>query len=93
MAVYKLSKGASKTISDIYEYSLKSFGEQKADEYYLSMHKTFELLAEQPTLGRRFHEYHRHEHGHHTFFYKVTDFGILVLHIFHNKEDAENQIN
>ena len=92
MAVYKLSKDAYRKLERIYEYSLLNFGEAKAEEYYLSLHKTFELLADQPTLGRKFHEFHRHEHGYHVFFYKVTDYGILILHILHQSEDLETKI-
>lgn len=92
MAVYKLSEEAAKKIISIYEYSLLNFGEAKADEYYLSLHNAFELLAEQPNLGRKFHEYHRHEHGYHALFYKVTDYGILILYILHQKENAEEKI-
>ncbi len=92
MAVYKLSENADAILSNIYEYSLINHGEQKADEYYLSLHNTFELLAEQPNLGRVFHEFHRHEHGFHVFFYKVTDYGILILHILHQKENVEDKI-
>lgn len=92
MAVYKLSQDALEKLSAIYEYSLLNFGEQKADEYYLSLHKIFELLAEQPDLGRKFHEFRRHEHGSHIFFYKVTDYGILILHILHQKENVEEKI-
>ncbi len=93
MSVYKLSEDATKTLEKIYEYSLLNFGEQRADEYYISLHKTFELLAEQPNLGRKFHEFHRHEHKSHIFFYKITDFGILILHIFHHQENREEIIN
>lgn len=87
MSSYKLSKKASQKIQSIYEYSLLNFGEEKADEYFLSMHKTFRLLAEQPYLGRQFKEFYKHEHGHHTFFYKIKDYGIIILHIFHQKEE------
>ena len=92
MAFYKLSENAAEKLSSIYEYSLLNFGEEKADEYYLSLHKAFELLADQPSLGREFHEFHRHEHGYHVFFYKVTDYGILILHILHQKEDVDTKI-
>ena len=90
MVDYKLSEDAAKSLSGIYEYSLINFGEQKADEYYLSLHNAFELLAEQPNLGRVFHEFRRHEHGQHVFFYREIGYGILMLHIFHQKENIEN---
>ncbi|MBL4666544.1 MAG: type II toxin-antitoxin system RelE/ParE family toxin [Sneathiella sp.] len=92
MAAYKLSEDAAKTIENIYSYSLLNFGEEKADDYYLSLHNTFELLADQPNLGREFHEFHRHEHGHHIFFYKITNYGILILHVLHQKENIKNKL-
>lgn len=92
MASYKLSNDASKTIGKIYEYSILNFGEKKADEYYTSLHEAFGLLAEQPKLGREFYDYHRHEHGEHVFFYKITDYGIKVIHILHQKEDIQSKI-
>ena len=87
MASYKLSSDASKSIEKIYEYSIVNFGEKKADEYFKLLHKAFDLLADQPKLGRKFYEYHRHEHGEHVFFYKTTDYGIKIIHILHQKED------
>ena len=92
MGAYKLSKDAFKKLENIYEYSILNFGEHKADEYYLSLHTAFKLLAEQPSLGRKFYEFHRHEHNHYVFFYTVTDYGILILHISHQTEDVINQI-
>jgi len=92
MASYKLSNNAAKSIGKIYEYSLLNFGEKQADKYYQSLHHAFKLLAEEPHIGRKFHEYHRHEHGEHVFFYKITNYGIKIIHIFHNREDIENKI-
>lgn len=92
MAVYKLSENAAEKIASVYEYSLLNFGEAVADEYYTSLHRAFELLANQPYLGRAFHEFYRHDHRHHVFFYKATDYGILILHILHEKENVEDQI-
>ena len=93
MASYKLSSDASQTIADIYEYSILNYGEKAADNYFTSLHDTFELLAKQPNLGREFHEYHRHEHREHIFFYKITRDGIDIIHILHNKEDVQSKIH
>jgi toxin ParE1/3/4 len=93
MASYKLSIAASNTIADIYEYSILNFGEEVADDYFTSLHDTFELLANQPDLGRKFYDYHRHEHREHIFFYTVTNYGIEVIHILHNKEDVQSKIH
>ena len=93
MAVYKLSEDASQELINIYEYSLINFGEDQADQYYISLYETFELLAEQPDLGRKFHEFHRHEHKRHTLFYKKTDYGILILYILHESENVDDKLN
>ena len=93
MAVYKFSKDAFLKLEEIYEYSFINFGEPQADEYILSLHEAFELLAEQPGLGRKFHEFHKHEHRDYTFFYKIIEEGILIVHIYHQKENITDKIN
>lgn len=92
MAVYKFSNDAFLKLQEIYEYPLINFGEQRADEYFLSLHNAFELLAEQPNLGRQFHEFHRHEHRDYTFFYKIMEEGIFIIHIYHQKENINDKI-
>ena len=87
MGRYKLSNEAKTTLEKIYQYSLENFGEKKADQYFLSLHSTFKLLANNPKIGRVFYAYRRHEHAQHICFYKETGYGILVLHILHVKED------
>ena len=89
MAGYKLSEDAYSVLENIYEYSLLNFGEQTADEYYLSLHQSFQLVADQPKLGREFHEFRRHEHRSHVFFYIITDYGILIVNIYHQKENID----
>ncbi|MDF1881423.1 type II toxin-antitoxin system RelE/ParE family toxin, partial [Sulfurimonas sp. MAG313] len=76
-----------------YEYSILNFGEKIADDYFTSLHDTFELLAEQPELGRKFHEFRRHEHAEHIFFYKITGYGIKIIHILHQKENIHSKIH
>ena len=93
MAVYKFSNDAFLKLEEIYEYSLINFGELQADEYFLSLHQTFELLAEQPGIGRKFHEFYRHEHRDYAFFYKIIEEGILIVNIYHQKENIEEKIN
>ncbi len=91
MAVYRLSPDAARTIEKIYEYSLLAFGEAQADIYYHSLHDVLLLLAEQPKLGRMFHEFRRHEHGQHVVFYKVEDYGIKVIKMLHEREETEGK--
>lgn len=92
MAVYKLTKDVEISIAKIYEYSLLNFGEVQADQYYTSLHQIFDLLAEQPLIGRQFHSYRRHEHQSHSIFYKITDNGILIVHLLHKSENVTERI-
>ena len=87
MANYKHSREADKTLESIYEYSLINFGMELAQAYFLSLHQTFDLLSEQPQLGRKFYSYRRHEHLEHIIFYKERDRYIEVLHLLHKNED------
>ena len=57
------------------------------DKYFLSLHSTIELLAQQPKLGRKFHYFRRHEHESHIIFYTEKPYGILVVDILHEQEN------
>jgi toxin ParE1/3/4 len=87
MAVYKLSPQAEAKLVDIYEYSLRNFGERQADKYYMSMHEAFQRLAEAPLIGRLFHEFRRHEHDQYAIFYELIDEGVKITMIYHHSEN------
>jgi len=92
MAEYFLSDFAAKTLEDIYEYSYRSFGKLQAREYYASLERTFDLLADQPGMGRSYHGYRRHVHGKHIILYRERDQAIEILFIFHEKENLLEKI-
>ena len=52
MADYVLSKKADDDLTDIYLYTHRTFGEAKADSYFLSLCDCLQVLAENPRLGR-----------------------------------------
>ncbi|MGH1399573.1 MAG: type II toxin-antitoxin system RelE/ParE family toxin [Alphaproteobacteria bacterium] len=92
MAIYTLSTDAKRKIAEIYEYSYLNFAEVTADEYFMSLHETMNLLAEQPNLGRKFYEFQRFEHREHTIFYEIRDNDILIVNIFHQSEDIMKKL-
>lgn len=89
MAGYRLTRRADRKLEAIYTYTLENFGEAQADSYFVTLEETFGLLAERPHLGRRFHEYRRFEHGAHVIFYRQRRGGVLIVDIFHRREDAD----
>ena len=72
MASYRLTGKATQEIDKIYEYSFLKFGERQADKYLEDMHSMFQLLADNPLLGRSFDELkpelHRFKYESHGFF-------------------------
>lgn len=89
MAAYRLTRRADRKLAAIYQYTLENFGETKADAYFAVLEKVFELLAERPYLGRPFHEFRRFEHEAHVIFYRPQRASVLIVDVFHRREDAE----
>ena len=89
MPRYRLTRRADRKLEAIYRYTLENFGAAQADSYFIALEETFALLAERPYLGRTFHEYRRFEHESHVIFYRPRRAGILIVDIFHRRENAE----
>jgi plasmid stabilization system protein ParE len=47
-----VSNAADGDLGEIYEYSFRTFGEAKADAYFLSLRHCLQALADDPRLGR-----------------------------------------
>ncbi len=74
-------------LDEIYLYSILHFGLDRADAYLVSLHESFQLLAENPRMGRQFRSRRRHEHQEHAIFYRILGHGIVVTQIFHHSEN------
>jgi toxin ParE1/3/4 len=53
MAGYSLSSKAAADLEDIYEYTILHFWLEQARVYLFGLHARFQMLAEQPTQGRK----------------------------------------
>ncbi|MCB1448449.1 MAG: type II toxin-antitoxin system RelE/ParE family toxin [Rhizobiaceae bacterium] len=86
MARYRLSNTADRKIAAIYEYSFLTFGETRADAYFLGMHDLFGLLAANPLMGREEAELgegvRRFPDEAHLVFYRPLTDGVLILDLF-----------
>ncbi len=83
MADYVLSNKADGDLTDIYLYSHRTFGEAKADSYFLSLCDCLQALADNPRLGSSA-AYIRpgllcHRHARHIVFYVVEDSGVFIV--------------
>jgi len=93
MAAYSLSGKAVADLGGIYEDTILNFGLEQAQAYLLGLHERFQLLADNPGVGRRASqlapELRRHEYQSHVIFYLPKEKGALIVRVLHSRMDAK----
>ncbi len=96
MADYGLSRAADTDLAEIYAFSHRSFGESRADSYFLGLRDCLRMLAANPRLGHSAADLRpgllRHAHCAHVIYYLVEDSGIFVVRVLHQSMDSERHI-
>jgi toxin ParE1/3/4 len=86
---YGLSKRATNDLYEVFLYGYEQFGVAQAEAYAERLHHVFQLLAENPRMGRAASVIasgiRRHEHGAHIVLYKPSRDGVTILRIVHNR--------
>jgi toxin ParE1/3/4 len=86
---FRLTQQADKDLLDIFIYGLEVFGVRQAEHYGDGLNTCFQLLADNPRMGRLTptlgERVRRHEHHSHVILYEETSFGILILAIIHSR--------
>lgn len=89
MSRYVLTRRAEADIIDILTYSIENFGRRKALEYQSGLENCFELLAENPLMGRAAPQIdsrvRRHEHESHIILYECSEEGVIILALVHKR--------
>lgn len=89
MNEYRLTRDADADLLELFLYGLETFGPAQAEDYRDSMRRCFELLADNPKLGRTVDELapgaRRHEHARHVIFYDEQLEGVLITAIIHQR--------
>jgi len=93
MAAYSLSGKAVSDLDGIYEYTILNFGLEQAQTYLLGLHERFQILADNPGVGRSASqlapELRRHEYQSHVVFYIPKKKGALIVRVLHARMDAK----
>lgn len=87
MSDYALTKRAGDDLFDTFLFGYERFGSRQAEAYAAELEHVFQLLAENPRLGRKAETIapgvRRHEHGSHIILYEEASSGVLILAIVH----------
>ena len=88
---FELSEEAEQDLEEIFDYTEKEFGLDKAFEYVSSFDEIFELLVENPFLGRGRPEIREDLRSilfkHHLVFYRIKSKTIRIIRILHGSRD------
>lgn len=93
MAEYHLTKKAVQDLDAIWAYTLKTWSEKKADEYYSALVETFAAIAKSPChLDKEYVEIHiglyrRICHNHLVFYRLVENGDVEIVRILHGRMD------
>lgn len=89
MNSYRLTEDAERQIIDIFLYGFETFGPKQAQLYKSELENAFQLLADNPRMGRLADSIapgiRRHEHESHVIFYEFHGDGILILAVLHGR--------
>ncbi len=93
MAEYALTQNAERDLARIANYTIENFGIEQARRYRDDLFLAFKTLADNPRMGRDFSRVkegvRRHDHKKHSIYYTLTDTGILILQILHERQDPD----
>lgn len=86
---YRLTKRAEDDLLDIFLFGLETFGLLQAERYKDGLEHCFQLLADNPKLGRTAETIglgiRRHEHLSHVILYEEADGGVLIIALVHGR--------
>ncbi len=80
---YEISRAASAVIDEIIRYTDKNFGEDQTAEYVGDLYNSFELIADNPQIGKTWDgpDKRRYIFRQHLVFYRVMSDHVLITDI------------
>jgi len=86
---YELSERAAADIRSIIRYTIENFGRAQADEYTDGLYSSFELLTDNPKLGKDVPQttVRRYIYRMHYVYYEIRQDLIRIAHIRHTSQE------
>jgi toxin ParE1/3/4 len=86
--IFALSKRARADIKNIARYTLENFGLAQTEEYVAGLYHSFELLTDNPKLGREWHAgRRRYIYRMHHVYYRLSHDRVFITHIRHSSQN------
>ena len=96
MSRYALSPRAEADLGEIWDYTVKTWGEKQAEDYIRLRVGAIETVADNPRRGRPCHEarkgYRKYLAGSHIIIFRKIKPGIDVVRILHARMDFEHHL-
>lgn len=96
MPKYRLTPAAKSDLIEIWNYSVETWGEKRAENYLLEIEAKLEQLASNPKFGKQRPEislgYYSFPVGKHVFFFLQSDKYIDIIGILHGRMDIKNNL-
>ncbi len=95
MAIYKVSPVAQQDMIDLYVRGFREWGERKADTFQLQLISSFQMLAENPSIGRKVSihpQLQRHELNPYVIFFRKFSYGIRIARILYKNRAMERHL-
>ena len=95
-AEYRLTQAATHDLESIWLYTFEQWGIDQAHQYTDDLTAAFNHLAQNPLLGTSCDDirkgYRRRLVGRHFVYFRVTDNGIAVIRVLHDRVDAPRHL-
>jgi toxin ParE1/3/4 len=96
VAEFRLSERARADLTDIYEFTARTFGPYQADAYHAGLARTFGLLADFPLIGAVVDElapgYRRFRFQSHFIFYTAEADHVVIRAVLHAARDIRPRL-
>lgn len=96
MAEYRLTPAAEHDLEKIWLHTLEQWSAEQANRYLDLLTAAFVRLAHFPTLAPACDAirpgYRRQSIGRHMIYFRITDYGIVVIRILHHRMDASRYL-
>jgi toxin ParE1/3/4 len=97
MAEYRLTPAAERDLESIWKYTVRKWGIEQADHYIDLLTETFAALADSPSIASTCEHirsgYRQWHIERHMIYLRITDYGIAVIRVLHDRMDATHHFD